>query len=222
MKDASVLIDALAGLAWPLFATVVLWRLLPEIKNIVRNRAFTIRVGENELTVQQFSEQIVESTADIQEKLTAVGGGPDRREASPPAAVERSSDLLRRVLWVDDNPANNAYEAAQLQTLGVDVVQVRSTKEGLRALDGARPPFDAVITDLNRSEDSGYKPDAGLELIREIRAKGDTTPTFVYASHKGLARKEEITALGGSGVASSPTALFNLLREAGRFPGATT
>jgi CheY-like chemotaxis protein len=218
MKEASALIEALTGLAWPLFASVVVWRLFPLIKGLVGRGNFTVRVGDTELTVQQFSDKLVETTADIQQRLTAVSAGDGPEEAPEPP--ERRSGLLRRVLWVDDEPANNAYETAQLQALGVEVVHATSTQEGVRALHRARPAFDAVISDMGRSEPAGYNTDAGLDLIREVRAFDDTTPVVVYASAKTLARTGEITAAGGSGVAWSPVKLFDLLRDAGEFPGA--
>ncbi|MFE6094708.1 hypothetical protein ACFQ7M_22485 [Streptomyces massasporeus] len=218
MKEASSLIEALTGLAWPLFASVVVWRLFPVIKALVGRGNFTVRVGDAELTVQQFSDKLVETTADIQQRLTAVSAGDGPEEASEPA--ERPPALLRKVLWVDDEPANNAYETAQLQALGVEVVHATSTQDGVRALHRARPAFDAVISDMGRSEPAGYNTDAGLDLIREIRTFDDTTPVFVYASAKTLARTDEITAAGGGGVAWSPVKLFDLLRDAGEFPGA--
>lgn len=218
MKEASTLIEALTGLAWPLFASVVVWRLFPLIKVLVGRGNFTVRVGDTELTVQQFSDKLVETTADIQQRLTAVSAGDGPEEASE-QTERRPSGLLRRVLWVDDQPANNAYEAAQLQSLGVEVVHATSTQEGVRALHRARPPFDAVISDMGRSEPAGYNTDAGLDLIREVRAFDGTTPVFVYASARTLERADEITAAGGGGVAWSPVKLFDLLRDAGEFPG---
>ncbi|MFI9754260.1 hypothetical protein [Streptomyces collinus] len=218
MKEASALIEALTGLAWPLFASVVVWRLFPLIKGLVGRGNFTVRVGDAELTVQQFSDQLVETTADIQQRLTAVSAGDGPQEASEPS--ERPPRLLRRVLWVDDQPANNAYETAQLQALGVEVVHATSTQEGVRALHRARPAFDAVISDMGRSEAAGYNTDAGLDLIREIRTFDGATPVFVYASTKTLARTDEIATAGGNGVAWSPVKLFDLLHGAGEFPGA--
>jgi CheY-like chemotaxis protein len=219
MKDATALIDALAGLAWPLFASVVLWRLLPEIKNIFQNRHFTIKVGDNELTVQQFSDGIVETTADIQERLVAVSGS-DQGDGARDQSEQPQSDVLRRILWVDDNPSGNAYMAAQFEALGLQVVQVVSTTEGIQAMDSAQPPFDAVLSDMGRTETARYNSDAGLDLIHAIRGTGDTTPIFVCSNRRTLARKDEILAAGANGVTRSRAELFAMLREVGRFPGA--
>ncbi|SEC69863.1 CheY chemotaxis protein or a CheY-like REC (receiver) domain [Streptomyces misionensis] len=205
MKDATELIKALTGLAWPLMAGLVLWRLFPLIKEIARSRGFTIKVGEAQLSVQEYSESLIRTTADIQGRLAAVGA---------PAAAH----TLDSVLWVDDRPENNATEVAQLRELGVEVTSVKSTDEGLRALARARRPFGAVVSDLSRRERGRTHRAAGLELIRELRAQGDTVPVFVYATPRALAQRAEITGAGGDGVARSSTELFELLRGVGEFP----
>ncbi|MGW2614628.1 response regulator [Streptomyces sp. NPDC001500] len=218
MKDAAELIRALTGLAWPVFAAWVVWKLLPEIRDVVRKRAFSLKVGNNELTVQQFTEQVVETTAELQQQLTArTGRSLQGEDPSPPAR-----DVLRRILWVDDNPANNAYQTGQMQAMGVEVVQAESTDEGLRALRRSPLPFDAVISDMGRTEDGGFDPDAGLTLIRRIREAGDTVPVFVYGGSGATARREQVAAAGGDGVTQSPSELFALLGQVGRFPRAAT
>jgi CheY-like chemotaxis protein len=214
MKDAAELVSAVAGLAWPLIVVIVVIRLLPTIKKIAESRGFTVKVGETELTVQEVSERFVAATADIQEELASV------RAASTPVGAEQAAPpgLLRRVLWVDDQPSNNAYEIAQLEALGADVVQATSTRDALAALRGAARPFDAVISDLGRVEDGAENPSAGLDLVRTLRTQGDTVPAFIYTSQGGMDRRAELLAAGATGVAAAPTTLFQLLRTVGRFP----
>ncbi|MEU1160125.1 response regulator [Streptomyces sp. NPDC005921] len=211
MQDAAELIRALTGLAWPAFAAWVVWKLLPEIRDIVKNRAFSLKVGNNELTVQQFTDQVVETTAELQRQVTA--------QTEPAGSAQR---VLRRILWVDDAPSNNAYQAAQLQAMGVEVVQAESTDEGFKALRRAQRPFDAVISDMGRAEADGFNPDAGLALIRKIREADATTPVFVYGGSGAMARRDQVAAAGGNGVTQSPTELFALLGEVGRFPRTAT
>ncbi|MFD5537399.1 response regulator [Streptomyces sp. NPDC127079] len=211
MKDATELIRALTGLAWPVFAAWVVWKLLPEIRDIVSKRGFSLKVGNNELTVQQFTDQVVETTAELQRQVAA------RTEQAP-----QSQHVLRRILWVDDTPANNAYQAGQLQAMGVEVVQAESTDEGLRALRRASRPFDAVITDMGRAEAGGFDPDAGLTLIRRIREAGATMPVFVYGGSGATARRDQVAAAGGDGVTQTPSELFALLGGVGRFPRTAT
>ncbi|MFF5803420.1 response regulator [Streptomyces sp. NPDC012746] len=211
MKDAANLIDALTALAWPLIAGLALWRLFPVVKEVLRSRGFTVKVGAAELTVQEISDQLLRTTADMQGKLASVTPSPLALESLP-------GRTLRSVLWVDDTPRNNAYEAAQLRALGVSVVQVSSTREAVTALSSATPPFDALISDLARTEDGTLHPTAGLDLTRELRARGERVPVFVYTSRPGSAREGDILAAGANGVATAPTELFELLHEVGGFP----
>ncbi|WP_030410535.1 response regulator [Streptomyces sp. NRRL S-1448] len=214
MKTFADLLSALSTLAWPLLAGLVIWRLFPTIKKIIDSRGFTVKVGSAELTVQEVSEKVLKATADIQGKLASVSASPEY------AGMESRSVLgpLRRVLWVDDHPSNNAFEAAQLQALGVDVVQVESTDKGIDALSASAPPFDAVISNMARKEDGSLHPDAGTELAREIRARGYDVPVFIYASDQTLAKRAEILAAGVNEITTSPTHLFTLLRKVGEFP----
>jgi CheY-like chemotaxis protein len=222
LKGAADILNAVAGLAWPLLAGLLLWRLFPSIKKIAESRAFTVKIGQAELTVQEALEKSVATTADIQEKLASVASSTGRT-ADVQATPRPAPRALRvaRLLWVDDVPANNAYEAAQLAALGVDVVQATSTREGLAALFGAPTPFDAVISDMGRAEASGYNTDAGIDLIRQARDRGFDGPLFIYASGQAVQRRSEILDAGANGVTASPTELFQFLREVGPFPGMT-
>jgi CheY-like chemotaxis protein len=210
VDEATDLIRALTGLAWPVFAAWVVWRLLPEIRHVLEKRAFSLRVGNNELTVQQFSDEVVKTTAELQHQLASQTG---RHETG-----QRPQEVLHRILWVDDKPSNNAYEAGQLQAMGVEVVQRTSTDEGLRALQ--RAPFDAVISDMGRAEPGGYDPEAGIRLIERIRETDRMTPVFVYGNAGAMDRRDQVADAGGTGITQSPTELFALLGQVGRFPRA--
>ena len=217
MNSAANIIGSLTGLAWPLVVGLLVWRLFPSIKKIVESRGFTVKVGQTELTVQEISEKLLQTTADIQGKLASV--------TSPTSSsAEKSEKLLsqpvQRILWVDDNPSNNVYEIAQLNTLGVNVVQVESTEEGIAFAYGSGTPFNAVISDMGRQEESGYNPNAGIDFIKQLRARGYAAPIFIYASRAALSRRDHILDAGGNGVTTSPTELFALLRTVGPFPGA--
>jgi CheY-like chemotaxis protein len=209
MRESADLINSVAKIAWPLIIAALIWKLLPQIKKIVESRGFTVKVGAAELTVQEVSEKLLKTTADIQGKLAIVSS--QEQGVAP-------RDYLRRILWVDDWPENNYYEVAQLKSLGVEVVQVRSTSEGIETLRHASVSFDAVLSDMYRTEDGRSDHDAGIDLIRRMRERGHDEPVFVYASHQVVSRRNEILAVGGNGVTASPSVLFEMLRGVGQFP----
>ena len=191
MKDVADLIRALTGIAWPVVIAVLLWRLYPTIVKLVSSRGFTVKVGPAELTVQEASDQMIRSTAAIQEELAAFVRGNQKQGQEAVQGADGEAPrrpVLQQVLWVDDVPQNNAYEVAQLSSLGIKVVQARSTEEGLRALDRGDVVFDAAISDLGRSEEGGYDPDAGLRFIREVHSRRLRVPIFIYSTRKALGR----------------------------------
>src|SRR3954447_1077558 len=92
-KDA---VDLITGLAWPVVVGVVLWRLLPTFRDIIRSRAFTVTAGGMEISVQQASDQLASRLDDVREQVSAL----TTDSVDPTEGLQR----LRRVLWVDDYP----------------------------------------------------------------------------------------------------------------------
>ena len=90
-----------------------------------------------------------------------------------------------RVLWVDDRPEDNTAFAADLERRGIQVSMARSTGLALVLLERNR--YMAVISDMGRAEG----PREGFHLLDSMRARGDNTPFYIFASLAGLALKEE-------------------------------
>ncbi len=84
---------------------------------------------------------------------------------------------VARILWVDDQPANNDSERNALLALGVEVAVARSTADALAAL--AEAPVRMIISDMQRPLD----PAAGHTLLQALREQGDATPLLIYAGH---------------------------------------
>lgn len=120
----------------------------------------------------------------------------------------------RRVLWVDDRPRNNVYEAGMLARLQIEVVPVRSTDEALQALAQDREGFDLVISDWDRPGDPGG---GGMDLLRKLRAQGRALPLVFYHAAQGERRAQrarEATEAGALGEAVMPDELLALVRTA--------
>lgn len=144
-------------------------------------------------------------------------GPPD--PAGPPARIRPRKARERRapnrsVLWVDDQPENNALLIEQLTTSGAHVDIATSTTEGLAL--ASRRDYGAVITDLGRTENGGFRPDAGLDLVRQLRAAGDPAPTIVYSSERSAAtRGPDVTAAGAQEITASGGEVLGFLRRLG-------
>ncbi len=138
------------------------------------------------------------------------------RMAQQIPAEEEAGELRRapaqRVLWVDDNPENNALLVDQLERMGVSVDAVRSTDEARRRLDGGAR-YAAAVSDMGRTEDGQRVDDAGVRLVRELKARFPALPVFVYCAPQALtAFGEAARAAGVNHITSSGTRLLSELR----------
>jgi CheY-like chemotaxis protein len=205
------LLRALSEVAWPVIAALVLWRLYPLVREILRSRAFTVKVAGMEISAQQASEQLQSQIDDLRTKLSDVRQSLDKRDLPLLAPVTTS----RRVLWTDDIPSNNAYAIAQLREQGYDVLQAVSTSDAMRVLGSASLPIAAVISDMGREETGTYKPEAGLELLRAMRKAGYSQPFIVCTTLVAAQQyNDAVQAAGGSGATTSFVELFEFVRAA--------
>jgi CheY-like chemotaxis protein len=133
--------------------------------------------------------------------------------AKAAAAVTRSSAReLLPVLWVDDHPENNIEERQALQALGINIYAATSTEQALTLLNNTH--YGVLITDLGREEGGISNEDAGLDLIKAVRATDRSTPIAVYASTRAFLRREELRSAGATDVFNRATDLVNFVVEA--------
>lgn len=154
---------------------------------------------------------------EVMQGVTAKLSSLEDRIAGAPA-TRPAAARTPRILWVDDKPGNNVVEAEAMRTRGYRIRLARSTAEGLQIYD-EEGPFDAVITDLGRTEDGRYVRDAGIELIQALRPKAPRTPLFLYSRVAQRSPQDpriaEVTALPGVQVTVSPLSdVAKALREA--------
>jgi CheY-like chemotaxis protein len=232
---AARIIEAIGSLLWPLLVAVLLIRVIPHIPGVVtdlrramRTRAFTVKIGGVELSVEEAAEQLRRQVTDLQTQMAIqLAERGDRVEAGPPgrpgspgagagaeAADGAAPDQGRpTVLWVDDNPEANTLELAKLRDDGVEVLLARSTAEAMDVLS-LRRGVGAIVTDMGRTEDGEFRSHAGLALLRQLHEAEQSQPVLVYTSTRRveLDRQDALDA-GATTVTSSPTELFAALRR---------
>jgi CheY-like chemotaxis protein len=230
---AARIIEAIGSLLWPLLVAVLLIRVIPHIPGVVadlrramRTRAFTVKIGGVELSVEEAAEQLRRQVTDLQthmaiqlaERGDRVEAGPPGRPGSPGAGAETAAgpaaDQGRpTVLWVDDNPEANTLELAKLRDDGVEILLARSTAEAMDVLS-LRRGVGAIVTDMGRTEDGEFRSHAGLALLRQLHEAEQSQPVLVYTSTRRveLDRQDALDA-GATIVTSSPTELFAALRR---------
>ena len=112
------------------------------------------------------------------------------------------------VLWVDDQPQNNAAERRTLAAFGILTTSVHSTRQAMAQLKSWR--FAAIISDMGRWEG----PTEGYELLDQVRGLGIKTPFFIYAGSKQPEHVREALARGANGCTNEHRALVELVRAA--------
>jgi CheY-like chemotaxis protein len=216
---AARIIEALGSLLWPLLLAVVVFRLVPllpglvaDLRQALRTRAFKVKIGGAELSVEEATEQLRRQVTDLQTQMAAqlAERGPDwAAGAAPPRRYQGRPTIL----WVDDRPERSALELAKLRDDGVEVLQARSTDEAMDVL-ALRRGVQAIVTNLSRTEGGEHRPHAGLTLMRQLREAGLEQPVLVYtwAARAPQERKDALAA-GAAGMTASPTELFAALQE---------
>ena len=113
------------------------------------------------------------------------------------------------ILFVDDDQDILDGLRLVLETSGYVMVEANTAEEGLRAYEQSSP--DLLIVDLMMEE-----VDAGTNLVKELRAVGNTAPIFMLSSvGDGLSMTTDTAELGLAGVLQKPvdpSILLSLLK----------
>jgi CheY-like chemotaxis protein len=217
--DAEI-IKAIAELAWPIFAAIILLALLPAIRRIAQSRSVSIKYGQMELSVQDASEQTRKQIEDLQDQVrglkeaAAPAAAPSAVSAARPQLAASARDRIRTILWVDDKPRGNAHEIGKLQSDRWEITTATSTDEALGLLGARANQPTVIISDMARREGLTHRHAAGLDLIREVRARQIKSPIYIYTVSPIDTYKSKVLELGGNGITSSPIELFRMLEHA--------
>jgi FixJ family two-component response regulator/AraC-like DNA-binding protein len=114
---------------------------------------------------------------------------PRRSDAHESGTSERLADNRPRVLWIDDQVADEDPSVHMLRCDGIAVECAASVGEALRLVRAAR--FDGLVLDLNLPDGSG------LDLLQTLRAEGVSTPVLVVT---GFGDSESALTAGRLGV----------------------
>lgn len=227
---AAGILDFLGKMAWPTIAAVILWKLYPTLQKILESRSFTIKIGGMEISAQQASEQLARQIQELQDKVLMLTGRisarPDLKTIEDSTKnrfiedfdfcnleidckltgilPEQIKHKPKHILWVDDRPSNNAFIIDRLRKSGIQVIEALSTNEAVEILHKKSERIEAIISDMDRTEEGKYQPDAGVKLIRLLRESGNNTPIFIFSSVKSAEEIRKIVIeAGGNGMTSS-------------------
>lgn len=111
----------------------------------------------------------------------------------------------RTVLYVEDDPDYREAVRAILESGGYDVLEAETAEEGLKIFREARP--DIALVDMMMEE-----VDAGVNLVRELRAAGEDVEVFLLTSlGDALSMTKDWRDLSLAGVLQKPVRAETLL-----------
>ena len=227
IKLLEVLISLLQVLIWPFLGVFALLYLGKTLKNYVDDlrkdknvSELSAEVGTTgvKLNVKRQVE-VVKNLALAESKSAQSQSGEQAhaevktREVLDIASKAATAQTVQqvagaRVLWVDDNPANNVYEKRALEALGIQFTLSTSTEDALEKLRS--DSYDVIISDMGRPPDR----QAGYTLLGELRKRNILTPFIIYAGSNRPEHKAETIRRGGFGTTNNPQELFGLVINA--------
>ncbi|OUM41051.1 response regulator [Arthrobacter sedimenti] len=204
--------DLLAMALWPLLVLFVFLELKPQLLNLIR-RVRSVEVNGTSVTA---SFQEVDAAINGAIAQLVKTGHTNIQDLSNGAVLQflrllkqrpydASSRSIRPLLWVDDQPNNNRYEAEALQALGLDIHIALSTDEALTLL--RNNVYSLIISDMSRPGDTR----AGYTLLKEIREKIGNVPYVIYAGSNAPEHVREARLAGAAGSTNRPDELFDLI-----------
>jgi CheY-like chemotaxis protein len=185
------LLIVLVVFAFLLIVFFVLAFRFPEDLKLLLRRMTLVEVGKNGLKIGLVAEAVREKEH----------RKPKKAELEP-LVVNIPGD--KRVLWVDDCPANNRAEIQALRSLGVTVDTATTNAEGL-AYAKSRT-YDLVVSDIGRSAPESST--AGLELPGALGEAHVDAPIAFY-----VGQAVEATTADGDPVFDTPTQLLGWISE---------
>ncbi len=112
------------------------------------------------------------------------------------------------ILWVDDNPENNANIEAALANSGASIRTTRSTEEALADSEYLQE-CDLVLSDMSRGGDDT----AGYELIYALRNMRPSLPVIIFAGYTVSSpyQRRQIVDYGAFGATNQADELLELV-----------
>lgn len=238
MENTATLINSIAALLWPLIVIFILLIFRKNVQGLIesaRGRKFTVKIGEMELSMDELSKQQAIMIEDLQTRVNKLqkeieGGALSITEkamretlpsvetadvktvqtaASPQDEININDDISA-ILWVDDQPKNNALLIASLRKHGISVVPAESTEEALERFKDIR--FNCVISDSCRKEGNKLENcSAGIKLARKLRSINENMPIYIYTDKANPRLKQIAEEAGATAVTSSPSELLKFL-----------
>ncbi|MBW4469943.1 MAG: response regulator [Stenomitos rutilans HA7619-LM2] len=223
IKLLQVFVSLAQALSWQLLILFVLIYFGAPLRNFVNNLGeFSFRAGASglEATAKRRIEAgvLLGSAAaiksgDATSSSPQLPGAEEAREIAAVVSQTLKPKVAQQlasasVLWVDDNPSDNAHEIRSLEALGIVFTMSASVQDALEKIRLA--PYDAIVSDMRQANIS----QAGYILLEELQRLGVDTPVIIYGSTNEPSLKTEARQHGAFGSTGDPQELFSLVTMA--------
>lgn len=217
MEYLSEILKAIAALLWPVMVILVLFWFRKDVRGVIdsaRSRKFSVKVGEMELSMDEYSKQQNDLIRDLQTQVAAMQKSLEDGKAKKkkPATAGESAPSTRSILWVDDHPKNNAVLIQNLTESEIRVTTAATNEEALSLIRAMK--FDKIVTDLRHPKNGSVIDTAGLDLVKVIREMDIHIPVYIYTSPSKV--EELIDAAqeaDANQITGSATILLALLKD---------
>lgn len=213
MENTAKILEGFAALLWPLIIIILILRFSKSVDSLLKSaglRKFKLKVGGNELTMEEVSEQQRMLIKDLQEQVINI----QRAEVKTNQyrEVDYDSKLAgKRILWVDDKPKSNTHLIAHMSESNMEVKLATSNEQGLNLLR-SNQVIDAIITPIDRFTGEQYDATAGIAFSKEVRKFDNKVPIYVLCNARTQKKyKKESEDAGITAMTSSPIKLLNML-----------
>lgn len=116
----------------------------------------------------------------------------------------------KRLLLVEDSVELAENLAELVLDAGFDAEVVHSAEHALNVLSGQH--FDLILSDLRLPQQSG------VDLVRDLRARGNQTPVILMSAFADLAAQATARKLGVHSILAKPVDCARLLIELANVP----
>ncbi len=119
--------------------------------------------------------------------------------------------MVRKVLYVEDDPAQRELMTQLLMLEGVEVKLAKNGAEGMTMAQTWQP--DIILMDLRMPQMDGF------ESIQQIKEHGATSdiPVVVVSAWTSAAHDERALALGADSILSKPFGLTDIVALINRY-----
>jgi hypothetical protein len=223
IKLLQVLVSLVQGLSWQLLILFILIYFGAPLRHFVSNLGeFTFRAGASglEATAKRRIEAGVLlgsasalKSGDRTDEQPQLPGAEEAREIATVVSQTLKPKVAQQlakasILWIDNNPADNAHEIRSLEALGIGFTlcsSIPAALEKIRVL-----PYHAIVSDMRQAGN----PSEVYGLVQELQRLGVKTPVIIYGSSNDPEFKVEARTHGAFGGTGDPQELFSFVTMA--------